>query len=66
LTVGAPFAQGREKAKAFLAAHPVALEAILAATRSKMFAAATSGVTAPVSDDIVKLEDEDDHFEPKF
>jgi len=49
LTVGAPFAQGREKAKAFLAAHPVALEAILAATRSKMFAAATSGGSAAAS-----------------
>ena len=68
LTVGAPFAQGREKAKAFLAAHPVALEAILAATRSKMFAAATSGgsVAAPMQSDEMDGSVEEVEEEPKF
>lgn len=68
LTVGAPFAQGREKAKAFLTAHPVALEAVLAAIRLKMFSGATSlphSITQSEETLAADIE-HDDLIEPKF
>jgi recombination protein RecA len=67
LTVGAPFAQGREKAKAFLTAHPVALEAVLAAIRLKMFSGATSlpHSTTQSEETLADIE-HDDLIEPKF
>jgi len=38
LQAGSPFAQGREKAKAFLEAHPAALDVLIAAVRKAIFA----------------------------
>jgi recombination protein RecA len=43
---GVPFAQGREKAKALLEAHPAALEVLYAAVKRALLDAAAAGATA--------------------
>ena len=49
IVAGSPFAQGREKAKAFLEARPAALEALLAAVRKAMFTAGAVRALPPAS-----------------